>query len=333
MHDGDPLWGDVTDGWGCPVCESRFIGDHVEATERMFGLGGQFTLLGCADCGAMSLATIPDDLAPYYGDGYSGFADGSENGLVSRVMRARDRTTLGRLDPMGRIATWLLSPDPLREALTAVRRTRATPSTRILDVGCGSGLLLRRLAAIGYTDLTGVDPFAPDTGDHSGVRFIRGDMASVDGTWDLLIMNHSFEHVGDPVAALVQARRLLHPGGTAVLRVPVADSFAFSHYRDRWVQLDAPRHLVLHTRRSLAEAARRAGWRVCGIVSDSTDFQFWGSEQYMRDIPLMHPRSRLQTVEGSMFSAKAIARYRYWADWLNRRGEGDQVAAFLTPAA
>jgi len=38
-----------------------------------------------------------------------------------------------------------------------VQALAADPETRILDLGCGSGALLERLAGLGYRQLTGLD--------------------------------------------------------------------------------------------------------------------------------------------------------------------------------
>jgi hypothetical protein len=44
------------------------------------------------------------------------------------------------------------------------------------------------------------------------------------------------------------------------------------------VQLDCPRHLAIHTSRSMEQAAGLAGLTIAKTVYDSSAFQFWGSE-------------------------------------------------------
>ena len=65
------------------------------------------------------------------------------------------------------------------------------------------------------------------------------------------------------------------------------------------------------------------------IRYDSTAFQFWGSEQYQRDLPLLHQSSYFVNPETSAFTAEQIAAYTAEADRLNARGEGDQAAFYL----
>ena len=126
--------------------------------------------------------------------------------------------------------------------------------------------------------------------------------------------------------------RLLKPEGVALVRIPVADSWAWRHYGADWVQLDPPRHLFLHTRRSMDLLAAAAGLKVERVVHDSTAFQFWGSEQYRRGIPLQDPRSYARNPRASAFSAGEIRTFEARAAELNACGEGDQACFYLRRA-
>ena len=157
-------------------------------------------------------------------------------------------------------------------------------------------------------------------------------LEDLEGGWDVIMLHHAFEHLADPARLLREAARRLAPGGKILLRLPMADSYAWLRYRADWVQLDAPRHLFLHTRRSLAHAADAAGLRVEATVCDSHELQFWGSEQYLRDIPLNDPRSYRFDRSGALFAPARLARWRRAAAALNRIGWGDQAAVYLRVA-
>src|SRR6185369_3591426 len=101
------------------------------------------------------------------------------------------------------------------------------------------------------------------------------------------LFNHSFEHMEEPVKALVLARERLAPHGAVVLRTPVAGRAAWREYGVDWVQLDAPRHFFLPTEDGMRGLARAAGFKVERVLYDSTGLQFWGSEQYRRGIALV----------------------------------------------
>lgn len=315
----------------CPVCGVHgHITDTLVGGERMFGLGGRFTYALCGACGSLWLTDPPDDPGAYYGSGYSGFGEEPDPpALLAAALRARDRTAAGGVSPLGLVATRLLPADPAREAIAAVARATRGYDDRIIDVGCGSGVLLERLRAIGYRDLTGVDPFAGRVVDMPGLRIVKGEHTGLGGTWDVVAVNHAFEHMPDPRAALAGLAALLAPGGRLVIRVPVADADAREQYREDWVQLDPPRHLVIPSRAGLATLAADAGLRISSLRSDSTAFQFWGSEQYRAGMTLMDPASHLNNPRGSMFSRRDIAGFTRRARAANRRHRGDQVAVVM----
>jgi ubiquinone/menaquinone biosynthesis C-methylase UbiE len=113
-----------------------------------------------------------------------------------------------------------------RTAALAVA-TAASP-TRVLDVGCGTGYLLRTLAG-SYPDaqqLCGIDA-APQM-ITTASAFARDDRLSFtvgvaeeigypDGTFDLIVSTTSFDHWADQQAGLVECARVLRPGGHLVL--------------------------------------------------------------------------------------------------------------------
>ena len=85
--------------------------------------------------------------------------------------------------------------------------------------------------------------------------------------------------------------------------------------------LDPPRHLFIHTVRSLTLLAEHAGLTPVRRYRDSWGLQFWGSEQYRDDIPLRDPRSHAEG--GSAFTAEQIQAFETRALRLNAEGDGD----------
>lgn len=144
---------------------------------------------------------------------------------------------------------------------------------------------------LGFRDVTGVDPFIPDTLKSRGdVVVWKKHLCEIEGSFDFVMLNHSFKHMPEPVAVLCDIRRLLKPGRCALIRTPVASSFALQHYRGYWVQLDPARHLFLHTPQSMAFAAAQAGLEVESVFHDSYEFGLMSSEEHLRNsrIPAEH---------------------------------------------
>jgi SAM-dependent methyltransferase len=104
---------------------------------------------------------------------------------------------------------------------------------RILDVGCGTGYLLRRLAALApeAAELAGIDA-SPAMIEVAGaasaddrLRFSVGTAEQLPfpaGTFDLVVSTTSFDHWADQQAGLAECARVMAPGGCLVL----ADQFS-----------------------------------------------------------------------------------------------------------
>jgi len=104
---------------------------------------------------------------------------------------------------------------------------RAAP-VRVLDVGCGTGYLLRRLAREypQASELAGVDPApamiaaARQAADDGRLRYRVGTAERLpfdDGAFDLIVSTTSFDHWQDQLAGLRECTRILAPGGSLVL--------------------------------------------------------------------------------------------------------------------
>lgn len=105
---------------------------------------------------------------------------------------------------------------------------RCPAPARVLDVGCGTGLLLRELATRlpAAVELTGIDPAegmvaqAREKSADPRLTFTQGTAERLpfeDGAFDLVITTTSFDHWADQLAGLIECRRVLAPGGLFVL--------------------------------------------------------------------------------------------------------------------
>ncbi|MER5203730.1 methyltransferase domain-containing protein [Streptomyces sp. NPDC002825] len=98
-----------------------------------------------------------------------------------------------------------------------------TAGTRLLDVGCGGGLAVAEAGALGAL-AAGVDRdeemIAEARRRHPGHAFAVADATALpyeDGAWDAYRADKVLHELPDPAAALAEARRVLAPGGQAVL--------------------------------------------------------------------------------------------------------------------
>jgi len=201
----------------------------------------------------------------------------------------------------------------------------------ILDVGSGKGLLLHELAEMGFTRLSGLDPYVDADTPISDVGWIRKkNVLEITEQFDVVMLHHSFEHMPNPLEILSHLRAMLRPNGYVLIRVPVLGE-AWKRYQENWVQLDAPRHLILHTQASLKAMAESSGFKVFKVGYDSTAFQFWGSELYQMGKPLFSKSENTESVSGiSHFSSEQLFKWNALARAWNLKQEGDQACFFLS---
>jgi len=148
-----------------------------------------------------------------------------------------------------------------RLVLEWVARYAPEPVTCVLEVGCGTGGTLKALGEhFSGAEVRGVDPSeaAAAVSRSRACDVALGGfecLPAADRSIDLLLALDVLEHVEDDVAALVETRRVLRPGGRALLTVPALPGL--------WGPHDvANAHFRRYTRRSIVDAVRNAGLTV-----------------------------------------------------------------------
>lgn len=311
----------------CRICANEADNRAFHAREMMFGWKDNFQYFECADCGCVQIAVIPENLGKYYPADYYAYGKPGHSGIptVSRWRKARNRALLAeRGSLVGRIAALLRPPG----YFSWFRGLGLKLDSRILDVGCGAGSLLLRMRRAGFSHLMGVDPYISEDIDYGGSLAIRkAEISELPERFDLVMSHHSFEHMPNPRDALSKLAGLLHPHGALLIRIPVAGGYAWRKYRNHWVSLDPPRHLHLHTPRSMVILAASCGLRIERVFYDSDAQQIVSSEMYLRDIPL---REAAQAMD-SVFSREELTWIGTFAKELNARRDGDFAGFVLRP--
>lgn len=307
-----------------------------------FAFEETFDYLECRACGTVYIAAVPEDLARYYEpDKYYSLQSDAAQVLgrpgVAQTVAALGRSILSGRDVLGRVMSALpvrniyMMADGFRAV--AVAESEAGTAAKVLDVGAGSGLLVYALHLAGMDAAEGVDPFVDaDVRYANGASVRKADLAEVQGSYDVIMLNHSFEHVPDPGQTLEQVKARLAPGGRAVIRIPTVTSAAYRTYGTDWYSLDAPRHLTIFSREGMNGLCRRHGLRVVRVVDDGNAAQFWASEQIRLRIPLASPHSHYLDQRASQFSRRQVWSWERRARALNRQSRGDQAAWVVEPA-
>ena len=102
------------------------------------------------------------------------------------------------------------------------------PGERVLEVGCGAGHLVKRLAARGI-DVVGIDanPNAAEVAGTERVKTMRAEeLEFADSSFDAIVSIHAIEHIPALEAAFAEMARVLRPRGRALFIYPPSRSWA-----------------------------------------------------------------------------------------------------------
>ena len=220
-----------------------------------------YDLVRCAACGCLYVGQDPAgiDFDALYGQAYySGgsdavFADYVGQEAARRAQARRKLAVMRHLPP------------------------RVARSGRLLDVGCAAGFFLAEARA--HYQVQGVELSAWSSAyarDHLGLPVITGTLAQAalaSDRFDVVTLWDVIEHVGDPVPLLLEAARVLKPGGRLVLTTGDWGSAYAQRRGADWHLMTPPWHLTMFSRATLARAAARAGlkrvgWRSEGVAGD-----------------------------------------------------------------
>ena len=164
----------------------------------------------------------------------------------------------------------------------------------LLDVGAGSGKLIRYLRSTRSCHSTGLEP--------SDALFRGFDLGSL-GVQPLSLPEfresgaHQFnvvtsfdviEHVSDPVEFVSNLCLVTKPGGYVFLSTPDAGSLVARMLGRRWHHYNRY-HLSLFDPRSIVRVAREAGFAVVGVEHRGKRFPLTYLRRYLRDFVLPRP--------------------------------------------
>jgi 2-polyprenyl-3-methyl-5-hydroxy-6-metoxy-1,4-benzoquinol methylase len=184
----------------CPLCGN-------EGSRTYLPCDG-FVFVRCAACSIVYQNPRPvfDDLRKRYGEEYFTYEITNEEAFY-RLMR------LGMADVRFQERT---------AGLAAPRR--------FLDIGCATGMLIESMGKEGW-ETQGVDVCRESAEygmAHRGVSIFVGTLEEArfpDNRFQVVHFSHLIEHVPDPRGFLAEVKRILAPGGLAVITTPNVDGF------------------------------------------------------------------------------------------------------------
>jgi 2-polyprenyl-3-methyl-5-hydroxy-6-metoxy-1,4-benzoquinol methylase len=224
----------------CPVCDE----DRARSLFQKQGLN----VVGCGNCLVQYVNPRPTAgrLAALYQEEY--FTDGSpDSSGAQHVQHGEMKLATARL----------------RLALLHAHRSKG----RVLDVGCGGGFFVQAAGAAGWSAV-GLEPSvvaARRGGREQRVRIVAGRLEQAPfhaARFDAVTMLDVLEHVLSPRTFLLQARRLLVPGGLVLVETPNMAGWLTGLMGSRHPHVRPLEHLTYFTPETLRFLLERCGYAV-----------------------------------------------------------------------
>ncbi len=219
----------------CPICDAR-IAVPILAVE-----GVRPPIVRCG-CGLGRFAVTPGEreVESFYPPVYYGAPGAKFHPLIE----------------------WLVRMVGTRHVRSLTRGLR--PGARILDVGCGRGVLLSVLADHGFeahgVEVSEAACWGADPRAQIRIAPRLAEARYEAGHFDEVIFWHVLEHLPEPRETLEEARRILRPGGRLIVAVPNFASLQAAWAKEAWFHLDPPRHLFHFSASALRALVVRAGF-------------------------------------------------------------------------
>jgi SAM-dependent methyltransferase len=298
----------------CPLCACPDFSTVYREARDPITLD-RFRVVKCRRCCMIYTLPRPASMERFYPPRYRAYG-----WLVTRILR---------LLYMIRVSRWTRS---------------AGKGRSVLEIGCGPGLMLEAFSRRGW------QAFGIERNDAAAeaARRVAGTgsvFTSIEelppgARYDLIVMFHVLEHIGEPLVLLRECARRLAKGGRLIINVPNFASWQSRFAGSKWLHLDVPRHLVHFTPRTLEASLERAGVRVdrLGFASLEHDPYGWVESMLNRISRRRNPLTRflmgLDPFGPQVFAAFLGAAVLFVpalllsaASWVARRGALVEIIA------
>lgn len=150
-------------------------------------------------------------------------------------------------------------------------------SGKVLEVGSSTGVMLNLFKGRGW-DTLGIEPSgSAKEAKKKGLKILNTKFEEADlpdEYFDLVVLNHTLEHMDKPDEVLIKICRILKPGGYVYVDVPNFGSLASKLLGKKWPYLLPEEHKSQFTRKSLAILLERADFKIVHWESRSGVFEY-----------------------------------------------------------
>lgn len=279
----------------CKCCHSEGTYLYKELKDRLFGVEGEWHLKKCnnTQCGLIWQDPMPieEDIGLAYQTYYTHQDNAPTNkaNFVKRVLKTiyskakrgylfkKYKYHADAVNSIDILLGYLLYLYPGRRAVVdfEVFYLPAKPNGKLLEIGCGSGVMLKTMKDLGWS-IEGIDfdPNAVNNASKKGLNVKLGGLIEQnypDKSYDAIVMSHLIEHVPDPINMIIECFRIMKDGSVLVLITPNSNSFGHKVFQENWRGLEPPRHLNIFDANSIVNLLKFAKFSRLAIITTIRD--------------------------------------------------------------
>jgi SAM-dependent methyltransferase len=244
----------------CNLCGAEEADLLFRGRDLLHHIEGSFDLVKCRQCGLIYINPRPtmEEMARYYPPDYLPY-------------RARE----AGLSAFAHFDERYGSDRRCRAVLARLSTRRG----RVLDVGCSTGGFLEGMRRRGNWDTFGVEinaEVAEYARSAAGLNVFAGTLQQAgypDAFFDVVTLWNVLEHLHEPYQTLLEAARILGPGGLLAASIPNPDCIEARLFGPYWAGWDAPRHLYTFTRETITRMLNQADLEVREFASFTGRYQ------------------------------------------------------------
>lgn len=264
----------------CAICKGEEFTHLFRGSDKLLNIEGKFNLVKCLHCGVEFINPQPTafELEKYYdSDRYYSLKKIDKDSFKTKL-----KITLYKL-------YFTKNHKYLQKLLFLpikfmIRSTIIKKNIRILDIGAGAGRFLYEMKQLGL-NVSGVEPGDFDKSINLNIKNTNLiDAQYPKNYFDLIVMNHTFEHLDNPNQILKEIRRILKKNGTFIIGVPNTNSLARRLFKKNWLAYDIPRHLFNYSDELLIKLLKKYNFKIEKVRYNSRPNQFVMSLYYLFNI-------------------------------------------------
>jgi len=247
----------------CPICHKsvKLLFDKAKDYFILNGNSPDFKIFNCESCGlASSQPDLTDEeLKDYYPEEYEAYVQKkSLEGFLQILKYQSD--------------------------LKLIKKIVAKERASLFEVGAGRGEFLAQAKKNGF-DVSGLEPSAAGrraAKNLFNIELLDGfaDKLNLKEKYDVIVMRHVFEHIGDPVRILKIIKSGLANNGIIFLKLPRLDSWEAKVFKKYWHGYDLPRHRFHYSAKGIIKMLKNSGFDLIKIKQENVPSDIIRSLKY-----------------------------------------------------